>query len=208
MNVEAALFYNYHTVGDIVMAVIDSDAVMTSLETRGNITLIFHDSALIGINFFRVSEYCKIKSVGKLVLPPDALIDVLNSQLLPICDYQLAYIRDSMFVIGRILSVRAHPSSDHLHCLEVDIGSRILKIVCGAVNVKEGALCVVAKDGAVMMDGSLIRAGSLLGEPSEGMCCSPKELGMDIGYPPHHLLLLEESGVQAGQDFFLTKGGF
>ena len=34
-------------------------------------------------------------------------------------------------------------------------------------------------------------------------CCSPKELGIKIEYPPHHLLELED--VEIGQDFFSLK---
>lgn len=208
MNITANLFYNYHTVGDVLMAILNNDAIPTRSEKFGNITLIFNQEELIGINFFNISEICKIKSTGKITLPPPALIDLLNSLLLPVCDYQLDYVKDSMFTVGRILSVEEHPESDHLHCLKVDIGSEILDIVCGARNVKEGVLCVVARVGAMMINGDIIKPGKLLGEVSNGMCCSPKELGINIDYPPHHLLLLDEQDVKVGQDFYLTKGGF
>ena len=61
---------------------------------------------------------------------------------------------------------------------------------------------VVATVGTTMMDGTVIRPGKLLGEVSNGMCCSPRELGIKIEYPPHHLLELEEDKVEIGQDFF------
>ena len=113
-----------------------------------------------------------------------------------------------MFVVGKILECDEHPESDHLHILKVDIGSEVLDIVCGARNARTGLLCVVAKVGAMMMNGSIIKPGKLLGEVSNGMCCSPRELGMDIEYPLHHILELDENEVRIGQDFFLTKGGF
>ncbi len=208
MNIKANYFYNYKTVGDVLMAIIDNDALPTSSKSFNNITLIYSQDTLIGINFFNISEIVKIKSIGKIVLPPVALIDVLNSMLKEIGDYQLDYITDSMFVIGKILSVEEHPESDHLHLLKVDIKDEVLDIVCGARNVEVNKLCVVAKVGAMMMDGSVIRPGKLLGEVSNGMCCSAKELGIDIPYIPHHLLLLDEENVEVGQDFFLTKGGY
>ena len=43
--------------------------------------------------------------------------------------------------------------------------------------------------------------GELLGEVSYGMCCSPKELGLNIDYPAHHLLEIEED-IEVGHDFF------
>lgn len=208
MNVKANFFYNYHTVGDVLMAIVQNDKTSTHFKSIGNVTLIFNNEDLIGINFFKISEICKIKSKGKIVLPPNALIDMLNSLLLPICDYQLEYVTESMFVVGHVLTCEEHPSSDHLHVLTVDIGSEILDIVCGAYNVKEDVYCVVAKVGAMMMNGQIIKPGKLLGEVSNGMCCSPKELGMDIDYPAHHILLLDKNEVKIGQDFFLTKGGF
>ena len=85
---------------------------------------------------------------------------------------------------------------------QVDIGSEILDIVCGARNVKENMLVVVATIGTMMMDGTTIVKGNLLGEESYGVCCSPKELGLNIEYPPHHLLELEEGKVKVGEDFF------
>ena len=63
-------------------------------------------------------------------------------------------------------------------------------------------LVVVATIGTMMMDGTTIVKGNLLGEESYGMCCSPKELGLNIEYPPHHLLELEEGKVKVGEDFF------
>lgn len=205
MNVKANLFYNYRTVGDVLMAIIDNEKTATHSKIINNITLIFNNEALIGINFFKISEICKIKSVGKIVLPPNALIDMLNSLLLPVCDYQLDYVKDSMFVVGKIIECDEHPESDHLHVLKVDIGTEILDIVCGAYNARVGLLCVVAKVGAMMMNGAVIKPGKLLGEVSNGMCCSPRELGMDVDYPLHHILELDENEVRIGQDFFLTK---
>ena len=208
MNLNANLFYNYRTVGDVLMAIIDNEKTATHSKTINNITLIFNNEDLIGINFFKISEICKIKSVGKIELPPNALIDMLNSLLLPICDYQLDYVTESMFVVGKIIECEEHPESDHLHILKVDVGDEVLDIVCGARNARTGLLCVVAKVGAMMMNGSTIKPGKLLGEVSNGMCCSPRELGMDINYPLHHILELDEKEVRIGQDFFLTKGGF
>jgi len=208
MNFDANYFYNYKTVGDVLMAVIDNDTFPTSSKSVGDITFIYNNDKLIGINFFNFSAICKTKSKGKIVLPPNALIDLLNVQLSRIGDIHLNYVVKSNFVVGRILSIDEHPESTHLHLLKVDIGSQILDIVCGARNVEANKLCVVATCGAMMMDGTVIKPGKLLGEVSNGMCCSPKELGMDIEYPPHCLLYLDEDSVIVGQDFFLTKGGF
>ena len=82
-------------------------------------------------------------------------------------------------VVGRILSVRMHENSDHLHVLTVDVGEEEpLQIVCGAPNVKEGILVPVAKVGAKLPGGSVIKKGKLRGVESYGMCCSGPEIGV------------------------------
>ena len=44
------LFYNYHTIGDVLMILFDSQKKANKHEKRDNITLNFHDNELIGIN--------------------------------------------------------------------------------------------------------------------------------------------------------------
>ena len=40
-------------------------------------------------------------------------------------------------VIGHVLEKTAHPSSDHLSVCKVDVGDKVLQIVCGAPNVAQ-----------------------------------------------------------------------
>lgn len=82
-------------------------------------------------------------------------------------------------VVGKILSVRAHENSDHLHVLSVDIGEEApVQIVCGAPNVSEGILVPVAKVGAKLPGGIVIKKGKLRGVESDGMCCSGPEINV------------------------------
>ena len=53
-------------------------------------------------------------------------------------------------VIGEIKEVENHPDSNHLHVCKVDIGSKVIQIVCGAPNVKVGLKVIVAKEGAIL----------------------------------------------------------
>lgn len=82
-------------------------------------------------------------------------------------------------VVGRILSVRPHENSDHMVVCQIDVGEeKPLQIVTGAPNVKEGDLVPVAKAGAVLPGGKVIKKGVLRGVESCGMCCSGPELGV------------------------------
>ena len=49
--------------------------------------------------------------------------------------------------VGEILKVEKHPNADKLKVCDVDSGTGILKIVCGAQNVKNGMKVVVARPG-------------------------------------------------------------
>ena len=53
-------------------------------------------------------------------------------------------------VVGRVLDIRRHENSDHLHICAIDIGKEVLQIVTGAQNVSKGDLVPVAVVGAVL----------------------------------------------------------
>ena len=200
---KATYFYNRKLIGDVLLIVIDNEAQATHIETKDDICVIYNNDKVIGINVFNISEVVKFKNEGRIVLPPDTVIDIINNRLASFNIEKLDYVIETGFKVGKILSVEEHPESTHLHCLKVDVKDEVLDIVCGAVNVKENMLVVVATIGTTMMDGTVIKPGKLLGEVSNGMCCSPRELGIKIEYPAHHLLELED--VEIGQDFFSLK---
>lgn len=202
---KATYFYNRKLIGDVLLIVIDNDAQATHIETRDDICIIYNNDKVIGINFFNVSEVVKFKSEGRILLPSNTVIDIINNRLESFGIEKLDYVTETGFKVGKILTVEEHPESSHLHILTVDVGAEVLDIVCGAYNVKENMLVVVATVGTTMMDGTVIKPGKLLGEVSNGMCCSPRELGLNIEYPLHHLLELEEDKVVVGQDFFSLK---
>jgi phenylalanyl-tRNA synthetase beta chain len=84
------------------------------------------------------------------------------------------------FVVGRVLTVAAHPKADRLRVCEVDIGETApAGIVCGAPNVAAGQNVAVAMPGAVMPDGMKIKAAKLRGIPSNGMILAADELALD-----------------------------
>ena len=86
-------------------------------------------------------------------------------------------------VIGHILECVAHPNSDHLHVLKVDLGPKYgtTQIVCGAPNARTGLKVIVARVGAILPQIE-IKKGVIRGEESNGMCCSLLELGVDAKY--------------------------
>ena len=85
-------------------------------------------------------------------------------------------------VFGKVLECEKHPDADKLNVCQVDIGSSIRQIVCGASNVRAGLNVVVATVGAKMPGGLLIKPVKLRGIDSDGMICSASEIGLpDLG---------------------------
>ncbi len=84
----------------------------------------------------------------------------------------------SNLTIGEVIDCVDHPDSDHLHICQVDVGSEVLQIVCGAPNVRTGLKVIVALDGAKLPDGT-IKKGKIRGQESNGMICSMAELGLE-----------------------------
>uniref|UniRef100_UPI004055C825 phenylalanine--tRNA ligase subunit beta n=1 Tax=Candidatus Electronema sp. TaxID=2698783 RepID=UPI004055C825 len=78
----------------------------------------------------------------------------------------------------KVLSVRKHPDADRLTLCEVKVGDKILPIVCGAPNVREGLVTAIALPGAKLPGGMEIKKAKVRGQVSEGMLCSFKELGI------------------------------
>lgn len=99
-------------------------------------------------------------------------------------------------VVGHVVECAAHPTSDHLSLCKVDIGTgEILNIVCGAPNVASGQKVPVAPVGTVMPGGLVIKKAKLRGEPSHGMICSERELGLGDG---HEGIMVLDSALTPG----------
>jgi len=87
----------------------------------------------------------------------------------------------SNVVVGEILEILPHPNADKLRLCKVDVKSEIIDIVCGAPNIYVGMKAPVAMIGALLPGGFEIKKSKLRGEPSNGMMCSEKELGISDG---------------------------
>jgi len=99
-------------------------------------------------------------------------------------------------VVGYVTEVEAHPNADRLRVCSVDIGSEILKIVCGAPNARGGMKVACALVGAQLPTSTIAKA-KVRGIESSGMLCSARELGLG----EDHGGILELGGdAQSGAD--------
>ena len=80
--------------------------------------------------------------------------------------------------VARVLEVSAHPNADRMRLAEIDDGGRTTRVVCGAPNLRAGMLVAFASVGATLPGGITLERKKLRGEVSDGMLCSPAELGL------------------------------
>ncbi len=83
-------------------------------------------------------------------------------------------------VVGEVLTREKHPNADKLTVCTVDVGPAggVKTIVCGAPNHQVGDRVPVALPGAVLPGDFVIKQSKIRGQLSDGMMCSPDELGL------------------------------
>ena len=193
-------FYNLEGIGNVLLVKNCFDKEVTSTKDFEGVTALYNNEEVIGYNVFDLEGLDLTSYQGRIMPVPTSLLEkvneVLNKHNLPNVDDKIS----GGFKVGRVLECVDHPDSDHLHVLKVDVGSEVLQIVCGAANVAQDKLVVVAMNNTMMMDGSVIRPGSLRGIASNGMCCSKRELGLTKDPARVGIILLDET-YKVGEDF-------
>ena len=99
-------------------------------------------------------------------------------------------------VVGEIVAINPHPNADKIRCTLVKVApdQEPLDIVCGADNIIVGQHVPVALPGARVLnrhDGTplIIKETKIRGAKSQGMLCSPGELGL-VSDPVDGILIL------------------
>ncbi|ALX48386.1 YtpR family tRNA-binding protein [Lentibacillus amyloliquefaciens] len=174
------VFYNQNGIGDVLIVPIeDGDRYNKTHENCGDITKIMNSQgAIIGYNIFKASTYFNLSGNGKISMTEKMLDQMKKAFNQNDLDDKLDFDLSPTFVVGHVIEKSQHEDADKLSVCQVDTGDEQLQIVCGAPNVDEGQKVVVAKVGAIMPNGMKIKPTQLRGTPSNGMICSPKELGL------------------------------
>jgi phenylalanyl-tRNA synthetase beta chain len=127
----------------------------------------------------RISHSWLREWLPELALDAQALGDRLTMAGLELDALEPAAPACTEVVVGRVQSVEQHPDADRLRVCQVEDGSgQIFQVVCGAPNVEAGMLVPFARVGAELPGGLKIKAARLRGVESQGMLCSPAELGL------------------------------
>ncbi len=108
-------------------------------------------------------------------------------------------------ITAQIKKISQHPNADKLHLVDVDLGTTIKTVVCGAQNIKEGQIIPYASVGSKVLNRKTgesfeLTPAVIRGVESQGMLCSQDELGLEGLQEEDGILILNrfKSGLTLG----------
>lgn len=197
------VFYNKQYVGDVLLVQLATEAIVkTVVERAGDIAILkeAQTGEIKAFNLFNASHYVKVEAQGNVEVTPELVEQIEAAIAKNGANISLDVDFSPKFVVGYVETKEKHPNADKLSICSVNVGEQTLQIVCGAPNVEAGQKVVVAKIGAVMPSGMLIKEGNLRGVDSFGMLCSARELAIPNA-PSEKGILVLPADAEVGSAF-------
>ncbi len=98
---------------------------------------------------------------------------------------EISYLKPQFtnIITAKIEKINNHPNADKLHLVDVNTGSGVKTVVCGAQNIAEGQIIPYASVGSKVLDRKTgeqftLTPATIRGVESQGMLCSSDELGL------------------------------
>ena len=109
------------------------------------------------------------------------------------------------FKIAKILRTEKHPNADKLKVCDVTLdGKKVIKVVCGALNAREGLLTIYAPPGATIPKSNFkLKIVKIRGIESCGMLCSESELNLST--ESDGIIELKNKDKEIGKSYFKSK---
>ena len=112
----------------------------------------------------------------------------------------------SEFKIAKILRVERHPNAEKLTVCDVSLGNaKVIKVVCGAPNARDGLITIYAPPGATIPQSNLkLKVALIRGIESRGMLCSESEL--NLSNQSQGIIELKNKENEIGRSYFKIQG--
>ena len=109
------------------------------------------------------------------------------------------------FKIAKVLKAEKHPNADKLKVCDVTIGdNKILKVVCGASNARDGLITIYAPPGAIIPKTKFeLKVAKIRGVESKGMLCSESEL--NLSDESEGIIELKNKEKEIGKSYFQSN---
>src|SRR5215475_2632452 len=130
------------------------------------------------------APYAWLKEYVDITLSPEELAERLTLTGLEVDRVEYPW---PGIITAKVLWAEKVKGSDHLSATRVWTGQEELSIVCGAPNVRAGVIAPLARVGAKVGD-ITIAEKKAMGVLSQGMLCSPRELGISDDHSGIYIL--------------------
>lgn len=144
-----------------------------------------------------------LKEYVPVELEPEELAEKLTMRGLEVESVEKREPSFSDVFVGEIIRMERPPGLDRLILCHVDTSREILPVLCGAGNIKVGDKVPLAKIGARLASGDVIRKKKIRGVESLGMLCSERELGLS---QDHSGIFILPSQVEKGRALSEVEG--
>ena len=140
---------------------------------------LYAENQLIGVNLTIPTSIQSELTFGVIRQASPTLLTFLETRLHHVqLPFSLRPYR-SGFVKARLLKKENHPDADSLFVCQVSLGNGSIQIVTNSTTIQEGNDVVVARAGAMLLDGHMLETTMMLKQKTEGMLCSQKTLGIE-----------------------------
>ncbi|MBD1399061.1 phenylalanine--tRNA ligase subunit beta [Pelovirga terrestris] len=150
-----------------------------------------------------IITYNWLKEFVDVDAPPQDLCHRLTMAGLEVDSFKELGAGLESVIVARLDQVDPHPDADRLTLCQVNTGSDVVSVVCGATNHKVGDLVALAQPGTVLPGDFKIKKSKIRGQVSCGMLCSEKELG--LADSSEGIMILPEQ-LPVGQPVFDVMG--
>jgi len=132
-------------------------------------------------------------------------IDQLTSIGLEVESFKESKSELSEFKVAKILKIEKHPNADKLKVCDVTLdGKKVIKVICGAPNAREGLLTIYAPPGATIPKTNFkLKIATIRGVESSGMLCSESELNLST--ESGGIIELKNKDSEIGKSYFKSK---
>lgn len=192
------LFYNFHVIGDVLIIIFDEELKYDEIIKRDNLITLKNNNKIIGYNILNFSEIVKIKAFGMIVLPPNELIDVINTILINNNCEKLDYQQESGFIYNHVREII--PVDDSVNYLKLDSINSIpfSAFLMSSIEVAVDDIVVISTPLNIISNGKTIKEFKIMNYTSNTEICSY----LDLGISADKNIYKSDSLIESGLDFF------
>ena len=137
-----------------------------------------------------LNEFVDIKD-----LTVEEIVNKLTMSGLEVEEIEHSGAKFTNIVTAQIKAIKQHPNADKLHLVDVDLGTTVKTVVCGAQNIQEGQIIPYASVGSKVLNRKTgeqfeLTPAVIRGVESQGMLCSQDELGLENMQEEDGILIL------------------